>query len=31
MVAIIKDFKRGQLTHEEVFNELKNGFLKLMC
>ena len=38
MVAIIKDFKRGQLTHEEVFNELKNGSgsflngsLKLMC
>ena len=31
MVAIIKDFKKGQLTHEEVFNELKKGFLKLMC
>lgn len=38
MVAIIKDFKRGQLTQEEVFNELKNGSgsflngsLKLMC
>ena len=31
MAVIIKDFKRGQLTHEEVFNELQNGSLKLMC
>ena len=32
MYAIIKDFKTGRLSHEEVYENLKHaGAMKLMC
>ena len=31
MYVIVKDFNVGQLTHDIVFDNLKNGGMKLMC
>lgn len=31
MYAIVKDFDKGPLTHDVVFDNLKNGGQKLMC